>query len=374
MTISFEVDRSVYATTRVFESDDTLLPGQVRARIEHFAITSNNVTYATIGEALGYWDFFPAEPGWGRVPAFGFAEIEASRCDDLTVGTHVYGYWPMASHLTMLPGRITQRGFYDLSAHRAPMAEVYNSYSNTQTDPLYRPGREAQQMLLSPLFFTAFFLDDLLGESSMFGAESVVLSSASSKTAIATAHLLAQRGSLEVVALTSERNAEFVSSLGCYDRVVTYDTISDITERPSVYADFCGSPHIRSEVHHHLGEHLGYSSLIGGTHWDEVGGTVDIPDTPGPTPEFFFAPAQIASRTAEWGRDQLDRRVGEAWDRFSSWTDEWLHIVEHHGVAEVAELWSMMLAGNSEPADGHIAGLDSAVSPQPTAAAADGAQ
>jgi len=357
MTVSFEVDRHDFANTRLFESDVALSPGQVRARIDHFALTSNNVTYATIGEALGYWNFFPAEPGWGRVPAFGFAEIEASLCPDVAVGARVYGYWPMASHVTMLPGRATHKGFHDMSAHRASMADVYNSYSYTEADPLYLADREAQQMLLLPLFFTAFVVDDLLADSAMFGADSVILSSASSKTAIATAHLLAARESIEVVALTSGRNSEFVSSLGCYDHVATYDTVDDIERKPSIYADFSGSPTIRSDVHRHFSDLLRYSSLIGGTHWNEVGGTVDIPDTHGVTPEFFFAPSQIAKRTAEWGRDQLEQRMGEAWNRFSAWSDTWLHVVEHHGPEHLEALWSKMLAGQADPREGHVAGI-----------------
>ena len=35
-----------------------LAEGQVRFRIERFAVTANTVTYATVGDTLGYWDFF----------------------------------------------------------------------------------------------------------------------------------------------------------------------------------------------------------------------------------------------------------------------------------------------------------------------------
>ena len=46
--------------------------GEVRLRIESFSVTANNVTYAVVGDAFGYWNFFPAnaEPigDWGVVP------------------------------------------------------------------------------------------------------------------------------------------------------------------------------------------------------------------------------------------------------------------------------------------------------------------
>lgn len=355
--ISFEVGRDDYASTRLVESADELAEGEIRARITQFAVTSNNVTYATIGEILGYWNFFPAEAGWGRVPAFGFAEVEASRSDLVAVGRRVYGYWPMASHLTLLPGRVTPHGFRDLSEHRQPMADVYNTYTYTDADPIHRPDREAQQMLLHPLFFTGFVVDDLFADNDMFGTDTVIASSASSKTAIATAHLLAQRRDLNVVGLTSAGNLDFVSSLGCYDRAISYDEIDDIGADSAIYADFSGSETIRRAVHAQFGDGLRYSCLIGGTHWDETGGPQAAEELPGPTPEFFFAPTQIAKRTADWGRPELDRRLETAWSQFSEWTDSWLEIRRHEGPDAMAALWTLMLNGEADPSEGHTATL-----------------
>ena len=43
--------------------------GAVRFRIDAFALTANNITYAAFGEAMNYWRFFPADDAaWGRVP------------------------------------------------------------------------------------------------------------------------------------------------------------------------------------------------------------------------------------------------------------------------------------------------------------------
>ena len=35
--------------------------GEVRVRIDKFALTSNNITYAAFGDAMNYWNFFPAQ-------------------------------------------------------------------------------------------------------------------------------------------------------------------------------------------------------------------------------------------------------------------------------------------------------------------------
>lgn len=76
-------------------------------------------------------------------------------------------------------------------------------------------------MLLRPLLYTAFLLDDFVADNGRFGASTVVLSSASSKTAAGTAFFLAERGDVEVVGLTSAGNVSFVERLGVYGRVVT---------------------------------------------------------------------------------------------------------------------------------------------------------
>ena len=46
--------------------DAPLASGQVRLRVEHFALTANNITYAAFGAAMNYWQFFPTDDdGWG---------------------------------------------------------------------------------------------------------------------------------------------------------------------------------------------------------------------------------------------------------------------------------------------------------------------
>jgi hypothetical protein len=40
--------------------------GEALLRVDRVGLTANNVTYAVLGESFRYWDFFPAEPGWGR--------------------------------------------------------------------------------------------------------------------------------------------------------------------------------------------------------------------------------------------------------------------------------------------------------------------
>jgi Protein of unknown function (DUF2855) len=178
-------------TCRVVDGEvGDLKPDQVRPAIDFFGLTTNNITYAVFGEAMSYWAFFPAEEGWGRMPVWGFATVEAGSATDLEEGRRIFGYLPPASHLVVTPAAVDARGFVDAARHRADLPAAYNRYAFADVMGLYEARFEAEQMLLWPLFFTSFLIDDFLAGEALFGAAMVVLSSASSKTALAAAFQL----------------------------------------------------------------------------------------------------------------------------------------------------------------------------------------
>lgn len=359
MSVVIDVDRTSLATSRLNRTPARALsPGEVRLAIDAFALTSNNITYAVFGDGLKYWDFFPVGEGtWGRVPVWGFADVVESTIGDVAVGERVYGYLPMGDELIVSPGRVDARGFTDLSAHRAPMAAAYNRYAKVAADPTYRSDRESHQMVLWPLFMTSFMIDDYLGEKVLGdpSVTTVVLSSASSKTAIGAAFLLARREGIRVVGLTSPANADFVASLGCYHETVLYAKVEDGSaswpDGKAAYVDIAGNSSVTAGVHRIFEDDLVESTIVGGTHWDapRVGVTL-----PGPQPSFFFAPTQIATRTKEWGREGLDERVGSAWNAFAGWTDGWLRYETTTGAQDVEALYQEMLAGRVDPRVGHV--------------------
>ena len=66
MSRTVQIVRADLTTSRI--ADAALPPlgdGEVRLRIESFSVTANNVTYAVVGDAFGYWKFFPGEGEWG---------------------------------------------------------------------------------------------------------------------------------------------------------------------------------------------------------------------------------------------------------------------------------------------------------------------
>lgn len=348
---ALEVAREDLSRTSLIDVD-VPEPGQGEAvlRVDRVGLTANNVTYGVLGDAFSYWQFFPASDGFGRVPLWGFSEVVASTVPGVGVGQRLYGYLPMASHLVVQPVRVDERGFRDGSPHRADLPSPYNAYALTTGDAAYEPGREDLQVLFRPLFFTSFMLADQLEDNDVYGARTVLLSSASSKTAYGSAFLL-HGGPAEVVGVTSASNLAFTESLGCYDRVLSYDDVETLpTDVPTAYLDLAGSTPLRRQLHTHLGDALVKDLVVGVTQQDtSPAGTLD-----GPRPAAFFAPDQMTKRTADWGRAGLDERFGQAWQRFAPKVERWVDVVVSQGPEALRDVWLEVLGGTSAPRTGHV--------------------
>jgi hypothetical protein len=352
----FLVKRDNLRECRIVDSDmPELAPGQALLRVESFGVTANNITYAVMGEIMSYWDFFPTAEGWGRVPMWGFAEVERSEAGGVEPGVRVYGYLPPSSHLLVTPAEVGPHGFLDSSPHRASLPSAYQSYTVTNTDPFYKADTEDLQMLLRPLFFTSFLIDDQLFDEGLSERGPIVISSASSKTAIAAAFLLAQREGVELVGLTSPRSAKFVEELGVYGRTVTYDEIDSLPRGPATFVDIAGDGEVRFAVHSHYGDELIHSMTVGVTHWEQL--SAGAGELPGPPPTFFFAPNRLVKRSEDWGGVELQRRAADAWIPFCEWTRGWLKVLHGQGFDAVQSAYLDVLEGHVDPKSAHVLSL-----------------
>jgi Protein of unknown function (DUF2855) len=322
--VVLEVRRDDLRQTRFVDA-----PPEANVRIERFALTSNNVTYGVMGDSLSYWQFFPAsEEGWGRVPVWGLGRVEGS--DDL-----LYGYFPMASAAVM---RVDD-SLREISEHRRDLPATYNRYMRLAPDTPYLD----EMLILRPLFGTSFLLSDFLAGDDA----TVVLGSASSKTAYGLAFLLDRR----VVGLTSQRNREFVESLGVYDRVLAYDEVEGLRDEDgrAVFVDMSGDGSIRDGVRAALGDRLRRDVAVGATHWEQAGGSLGDGDT-----EFFFAPSHIEKMAADRGPEELQRRMGEAWVALMGRVGDWMDIERGEGAGAVERVWRSLVDGEADPRRGHV--------------------
>ncbi|KCZ94157.1 DUF2855 family protein [Hyphomonas johnsonii] len=337
--------------------DDSALPeladGAARLKVEAFALTANNVTYATFGEAMNYWNFFPATaPEFGRVPVWGFATVVESKAEGVAPGARVYGYLPISDQFDVQPVRVGTESFIDGVAHRQGLAAIYNTYVFTAADPTYDATFDAQQMLFRPLFTTGWMIDDCLMETGDPVPETVVISSASSKTALALAHCLKARGGVDAVGLTSKGNVAFVEGTGLYARVQTYDEVDTMHARGlTAFVDFLGRPTLTADIHNALRDRLVRSLVIGVTDWEGNRAPIDLPD---PQPEFFFVPTYAAERAKVLGADALNQRLGASLMAFYRASSAFVTPQHASGPEAIDSAWHKTLEGQVSPATGLI--------------------
>lgn len=356
---TFEVKKNDWTDTRINSTifDGNLEEDQVLFAIDRFALTANNISYCLAGDTLGYWQFFPTTDGYGRVPAMGYANVAASNHSEIKVGDRFWGFYPMSNYLIVQAGNVSASGFSDAVPYRQSLAPIYSRFDNVNANPLYEEAREDQDLLLRGLFLTSWLVDDFMFDNDYFGANTYVITCASSKTSIALAFTAQQRGEKRRIGMTSEKNVEFCQSLGCYDEVITYDQGRTLDNNDSIMiVDMAGNFSAMQDLHEHFADNVKYSCSVGATHQANqkdfnVG---DMNSFPGATPTFFFAPTQAQKRTEEWGPGEVQKRIGMSLKEFQIYSDQWMSIHRGKGFDEIASTFSKVVEDGISPSQGLI--------------------
>ena len=349
-------------------ADFELAQGEALLKIERFSFTANNVTYGASGDTIGYWRFFPPSQQesqqtgqqdgdtYGLIPVWGMAEVVESQCDGVATGERVYGYFPPAHFLKVTPGRINPYQFTDMADQRAELPPIYNNYTRLDNEPGYERALDNHRALLQPLHATSYLLCDKLGMEKNYGAEQVIIVSASSKTAIGLAYGLAQSADKpHLVGVTSPGNADFVAGLGHYDQVVTYDDLAAIETRAATIVDMSGNSGYLGRLHAHLGNAMVQCVNVGLTHWDRLGNEdADAAKIITERSNFFFAPSHAAHRSNEWGAEEFTKRMQAFLAGSIAASQGWMQVVEAHGLEALAARYGAMVEGQFDPTEGLI--------------------
>lgn len=329
-------------------------PGQTLVRLSRVGLSTNNLTYAVLGEALRYWDFFPTGvAGTAHVPLWGFADVVASESAVLRVGDRVFGYLPSASHLLITPEPLTVGRFRDAAPHRADLMPIYNEYS-IMTGARDSAERENLTALYRPLFMTSFVFEDFAADNDWFGARRLLISSASSKTGYGVAHLAHARAGIEVVGITSPANLAFTRKLGCYDAVITYDDVEALPAAPTLYADVAGDTGLRTRLHRHLAADLTYDAVLGASHVTAPAAEMDGAHVVGVEPTVFLAFDHLRARAALWGPGELANRYNAAWESLQPLLHDHLDVTTHQDAEALRRAWTDLQLGRVDPRQGLV--------------------
>jgi hypothetical protein len=348
--LEFRIDRNqLQNTTWAERAQAPLQPGEVRFALERFALSANNITYADLGEKFSYWQFFPTESGFGLLPIWGFARVVASTNSEFPIGLRAYGYWPLAQHCVLTPQFLGGASFADKSAQRAPLPAVYQLYQRWQRAP--DALAEARYALLRPLYMTAWLCADFLRDSAFFGASSVLILSASSKTALALAAALKRLApEVRTLGATSAANLAFVRDAQCFDSVHSYEEIEQLPKSATALVDVAGSPSLLARVHQHFGDALCYSGVLGISHRGEL--APEQRTLPGAKPQLFFAPNQVKKRIEQHGPGWIEQHSRADWEDFLQISTAWLEVHVATDFAQIQASYLSLLAGRASASRG----------------------
>ena len=353
--------------TRIVQTKNPEIEAEeISVSIESFAFTSNNVTYGVAGNTIGYWQFFKttedANNEWGCIPVWGFAKIIKSNVDELIVGERLFGYFPPGDILNLKPIKVTNQGFADGKEHRKDLPAVYNNYLRLSGDTNYDSSIDNIRSLLFPLHITSFCICDALQDEAYFGADQIIIVSASSKTAIGLAQGLKETSSAQsIIGLTSQKNLGFVKNLGCYDEVITYDHLSNVNfNLKSVMVDMAGSREILGTLHGSLADNMLKCLTVGMTHWDNE---VTAEDALGQAmlrerTEFFFAPAHIQKRVTDWGYEGYNQKTTDFMKARSNQSIDWMQVKKIIGLEDFISTYEKFVGGDINPNEGIIVELE----------------
>eukprot|EP01111_Echinosteliopsis_oligospora_P017412 TRINITY_DN7523_c0_g1_i1.p1 TRINITY_DN7523_c0_g1~~TRINITY_DN7523_c0_g1_i1.p1 ORF type:complete len:388 (-),score=99.03 TRINITY_DN7523_c0_g1_i1:50-1213(-) len=346
-----------------------LKPEQVLIRVEKFGFSTNNITYAALGNHphFRYFEFFPIpadtekklSESHGNVPVWGFGTIFQSTHPSLKVGERIYGYYPIAKYvwLPVSPNHIVPDCFFASRDHLPKDRKPYNQYYRCQNDSMYVKEKEDYIMLYRPLFWTSFWCDDWLDLNKYFGGKTVVISSASSKTSFCLGYLLQKsnainKSSLRVVGLTSPSNVSFSKSLGIYDEIYTYDDLKkiDVNNGPFVYIDVTGNPKLYASLIDHLGQtRICKAVSLGMTQPNAATEGLGFRGM-----EMFFTPEWMKKRREISSVSDITKKMTRAWSWLMTDCNKWVKMRQVVGEEEVEKEYIEVAKGKMDPNTGLV--------------------
>ncbi|KAI1749742.1 hypothetical protein F4782DRAFT_293939 [Xylaria castorea] len=261
-------------------------PSSLRLRTSVLSLTVNNFTYAALGTLRNWWDVHPLPEGtpapyndgakYGRISAWGYAEVLESTVPSIPRGSHLWGYVPLGTLAQDLEVRLHDDipdQVFVTNGYRQHVMPIYNRYfvyapssssSSSSSDRgaaiAHKTPAVAHDAILRVMHATAFLMADFVFSSSAsrvvapdggpddaWGAgdadlrdATVLIFAPGSKAAVIFASLLAQRRKRttrrsdekdeaaeedegrprRIIGVSSEASRAFVQGTGVYDGVL----------------------------------------------------------------------------------------------------------------------------------------------------------
>ena len=254
-------------------------------------------------------------------------------------------------------------------------------------------------MLYRPLFWTSYWSEDWLNTSNYRGGvNTILLSSASSKTAFCLAYIIGKRikkgevdSKMRIVGLTSKKNVEFTRKLGLYHDVVSYDSFSSSLPFAKtqgqrwMYIDFAGNEELNKKIYDYFASPysatlvaaiaLGVTNLSPGAakgsnmEWSmekpagfasspasspKGSSAAPSPSTFPPKVEQFFMPEWLDIRKRQLSVQDIVKRQNQAWKELMQDCRRWVELERVYGAENVLQAYRKLVKDGVGPDKGLI--------------------
>ena len=197
-----------------------------------------------------------------------------------------------------------------------------------------------------------FFLKD----EKFFECDQIILTSASSKTALSLAFLLSKNkleDKKKIIGITSDKNIKFLLNIGFYDTVIAYDSLEmELNLSKLIVVDFAGNSDYLEKIHNYFGDLLKYVCLVGLADWSSKTNFKSIPNS-----KFFFAPNHAEKRYRTMGVKKTTLLAEDLLKEFIMQIKHDIKLKYFNDPKELHELYLKSLKGKIDPSKGYMVQL-----------------
>lgn len=219
-------------------------PAAVKFKIVSTSLSANNKFYISFGDKppFNFFNAFPVLEGsqlvdadgdkkiisaeYAHPPVWGLCEVTESAMPEVLVGSIFRAMLPLGTEAEFEKAHVEPK-LGCLMVHRPTTHAAYNAFAPIPADSVCHPSQTASSglaLVCFPGILTGFGLYFALQHEHYYGCNTVVVTSASCKVALAFA-LYAKQGAegKKIIGYTSEANKAFCESTNLYAEVLTYD-------------------------------------------------------------------------------------------------------------------------------------------------------
>mmetsp|Transcript_50405 Transcript_50405/g.107343 ORF Transcript_50405/g.107343 Transcript_50405/m.107343 type:complete len:414 (+) Transcript_50405:16-1257(+) len=393
---SFACKKDPVQRLELLETEEPLPGGDAAAvtfKILRGSLTANNKFYWSFGERppFNFNRCYPVDPArsklldGGDTPndyfhpvVWGICEVTSSNVEGVEIGTQYMAMLPMGETVSFARAHVKEDDEDILVVDRPATFSAYNQFTKIDADsPLSTSCEHSDTALVCfPGIVTGHGLYYRMLRTDCYGTDTVVVTSASSKVALAMALYMRNDpdkkfAHTKIVGYTSSSNVEFCKKTGLYDDVIGYHemlpqstkcVMIDIAGRGDIYTKNNNAPAVD------VAKLLVVGNSSGADDKDSTAKTFSFPATikmalammglparlhswMDPKQQLYLIWEDMAAMKEEMGGEEMKKTQKEYSLAFCKFAKEWMRAKEAETEEEVRQAFVDILQGSVLPSE-----------------------